>query len=145
VLLEQPANVRRRVLRNLFQDGHEHAERVVADDRAPRDFGNVPRLRHGDRQPVATIDVQHHVQVGGTVADVHDSLARHAERGTECLHCGDLAVAGGDALHRRDPDGVPVVRQPRADDVARRHDVLQRRMHDLVLRGGHHIELEDGR
>ena len=55
---------------DLLEHRHQHAERVVAQHGAPRDARDVLVFRDSDREAVAVVHVQHHVDVGAPVANV---------------------------------------------------------------------------
>src|SRR5262249_2284012 len=59
---------------HLLEHGHQHAAGVVAEHGAARDARELAVLRHGDREAVAVVDVQHHVDVRTTVADVDHAI-----------------------------------------------------------------------
>src|SRR5690349_11540384 len=88
------------------------------------------------------VDLEHHVNIRTAVADVNDAIARHAQGDAQCVYRGDLAVARGHSLDRFDLARVPGVAKPRADNVIRGDDSVERRAYDLLGRCRDDIELE---
>ncbi len=85
-------------MQHVFEDRHEHAERVLGENRALGDLRDVFVLRHGNREAVAQVHVQHHVHVGAAVANVDDAVGRQTETGLQIHEHGDFAVAGRNPL-----------------------------------------------
>src|SRR5690348_6395866 len=141
-ILEEGANAHRVPAGDLLEHGNEHAQRVVADDRPTRDLGDEPRLGGGDGQPVAAIDVEHHVNVGAAVADVDYALPRYAQLDANAVEGRNLAVTRGYAQDRCDLAGGPVELEARADDALGRDDPIERRFDDFLRRGGDDVEIE---
>src|SRR5206468_123008 len=73
LLLEHQADLTRVVATDLLQHRDQNTESVVADHRAAGDLCDVPRFGGGDGEALSTIDVQHHVNVRASIADVHDA------------------------------------------------------------------------
>ena len=99
-------------------------------------------LRHRDREPIAAVDVQHHVDVGAAVADVHDPIVRDLELLLELVQHRHLAVAGRHLDDGLDLSGGRIVAEPGAEHVVGRDDAVERRLHDLLRCRGDHVEEE---
>src|SRR5207302_3692775 len=78
---------------DLFQHGHEHAERVVTDHRALGDVRHLAGLRGGDREAIAAIHMQHDGNVRLPVAHVYDLITRHDVAGADLLDGGHLSTS----------------------------------------------------
>src|SRR5712664_494799 len=97
VIFKEGADLARSESGDLLETGHEHAQGVVADHRALRDVRDFACFRHGDREAIAAIDVQHHGNVRLPVSHVHDLIPRHDMAGANFLDRGHFAIARGDA------------------------------------------------
>src|SRR6266566_2441013 len=122
LLLEHQTNLARIVAGDLFQDRNQHAERIVTDHRAPRDLRDMSRFRCRDREAIAAIDVQHYVNVGASITDVHDAIARNAEANSQRINRGYLAVTGGNLDDRFHLAGFIAEAEVGADDVIGGHE-----------------------
>ena len=92
--LEQLPNARTLPSRNLLQDWYQCSQRVIAEYGPLGNLSDVLRLRHGDSESVAPVDMQHHVNVGTAVADVHDVGRRNPQLFLELIQPRDLAITG---------------------------------------------------
>ena len=86
--------------------------------------------------------MQHDVYVRTSVADVDHAVRGDSQVATQRFDDGHLAVAGRDAPYGAHLAGVRIEVELRAEDVLRRHDPRQRRLHDKARRGRHDEEGE---
>src|SRR5882724_9846926 len=139
---EKAPDARRVPAQNFFQHGHEDAHGVVAENGSLGDTRNELRFRDGDGQAVILVHVHHHGQVRTAVAHVDDLVVTDPEARPKFLQHGDLPPSGGrpnDGIHFA---GSFVVAEARAKDVVRRNDALERRLDDLLRRGGDYVEMK---
>src|SRR5262249_2116100 len=80
------------------------------------------------------LDVQHKGNVGTAVAYVNDAVGTDLKSRLQFVERSDLAVAGRNADDGFDLAGLRVIAEARAEDVIRRHDVLERRLDHLFGR-----------
>src|SRR5579871_6101143 len=91
--LEQGADTLGAPAGEVLEHRHQHAQRVVADDRAPRDLRDVLGLGGGDGEAAAMVDLEHHVDIRTAVADVDHAIARYAQSQAQFVDRGHLAPA----------------------------------------------------
>src|SRR5208337_4645894 len=91
---EQLANQARLPADNFFQDGNQNRQRAIADDRTLGDRRKIFVLGDGDGETVAPVHVQHDVNVGAAVADVHNAVGAGLEFIEQPVDDSHLAVAG---------------------------------------------------
>src|SRR4030095_9349982 len=60
---------------DLFQNGDQYTQRVVTENSTLGDLRNAFGFRYRDREPLAPIHVQHHMDVGAAVTHVDNSIA----------------------------------------------------------------------
>ena len=89
----------------------------------------MPRFGGGDGEALSTIDVQHHVNVRASIADVHNAVARNAKPETKGIDRGDFAVARGDLDDVLEVAGFFIEAEVSADDMVWGDDPLQRGVH----------------
>src|SRR5258708_11934338 len=130
--LEQFPNVPRPPVEQLIENRHHDAERVLAQHRAPGDPRELLVFRNGNREPVMVVDMQHHVNVGTTVADIDHTIGCDAQSMLELLDYRNLAVAGGHALARTNFLRIGVEFQLGAVDVFGRYYSGKRRDDDFA-------------
>src|SRR5262249_52327722 len=78
---------------NHFENGDDHSQRVAAENGALGDLRYVFGLGDRDGESVTCVDVQHHVNIGAAIADVHNVVRRHLEGALQFVQDRDLAVA----------------------------------------------------
>ena len=67
--------MRRRIpAQHIFENRHENAHGVVAEDGSLGDPRDVFVFRHGNRQSVILFDAHHHRKIGAAVADINDAV-----------------------------------------------------------------------
>src|SRR5690349_22136492 len=86
--------------------------------------------------------MEHDMNVGAAVADVHHSLAGHAELCANLIDGRDFAVSGWYAPHVIDLTGGAIELETGPDDAFGRDDAVEGRMDDFLRRGGHDEEIE---
>src|SRR4051794_23400362 len=85
--------------------------------------------------------VHHHRKIGTPVSHIDDVIVADAESGADLLKYGDLAPAGGGANDPRHFSGRFVVAKPRAENPLCGNNPFQRRLNDLLRRGGDNVEV----
>src|SRR2546425_12624617 len=127
---------------DVLEDGNQNAERVVAHHGALGDPGDVPGLGHGNSEAVAGVDLQHHMNVRATVADVDRTVGADLKLRLKLLQNGDLPVSGRDLGDRADFARRGVKVELSTVDVLRGHEALQGRLDDRLRRGRNDVERE---
>ena len=97
VRFEERANGWRVPFGDVFEDGNQDAEGIVAQDGPAGDLCDVLVFRHGDRQPAQAVDVQHHVYVRTAIANIDDAVVADEKLVAQALQNGHFAVSGGNS------------------------------------------------
>src|SRR5207248_5095498 len=139
--LEEGAYARGVPVDDFFENWHQHAQGVVAQNRAFGDLGNVPGLGDSNRETVPMVHVQHDVDVRAAVADVNNPVRTDLKLRLEIVHEGDLSVSG---VHADDGLDLPgsVKDQLRTVDVIGRDDVLESRLEHFLKPRLNHVKVE---
>src|ERR1035437_15044 len=124
---------------HVFQDGDEHAERVVGEDAAMSHLADVAILGDRDGEAADVVDVQHDVEIAGTIAHVDDAVLADAEMGAQLFDHGDFSVAGGEPDDGCDLAGSRIVAEAGAEDVIGRDHAFERGLDDFFRGGGNHV------
>ena len=141
--LEERADLRAVVADDLLEHRHEHAQRVVAHAPCAARSARCTRLRDGDREPVAPVDVEHHVHVGAAVADVDHAVARHAELRRAARRRAPPCRSRRHARDRLDLAGLRRRSRSACARCAPRGTMpVERRLHHLLGRGRDDVEVE---
>src|SRR5580700_1165820 len=113
---------------DVLQNRDQHAQPVLAEDGTPRNLRDVFVFRHRDGQPVQPVHVQHHVNVGTSVADINYAVVTDGKLRAQLLQNGYLAVARGNALNGLNLAAGWVVTEARSINVVRRDNSFQCRL-----------------
>jgi len=128
-------------MHDFFQHRDKNAHGVVAEHGALGNAADELGLAHCDGQAVVLINVHHHRQIGAAVAHVNNLVVADAKTRAKLFEHGNLAPACGGANDGIDFPGL-LVAEARAEDVIRRNDALERRLNNLLRRGGDYVEME---
>src|SRR5678815_4467565 len=142
VTIEERSDLWRSIAGDLLKHRNQHTQRIVTHDGAPGDLADSPRLRHRDGETFPAVDVQHHVEVGASVADIDDAVSRQPERDAKLVDRLDLAVPGRHTRDGFDLAGARRVGELRATNVRAREQPLQRGVHHFFGRRGDDVHLE---
>ena len=115
VRFEERANGRRVPFGDVFEDGNQNAERIVAEDGPAAICVMYLFSDTAMRQPAYAVDVQHHVYVRAAIADVDDAVVADEKLVAQALQNGHFAVSGGHA-HDGFDLALSVVAKPCAVD-----------------------------
>src|SRR5260370_8608406 len=96
--LEQFPNVPRPPVEQLIENRHHDAERVLAQHSASGDPRELLVLRNSNRQPVLVVDMQHHMNVGTTIAALYNTIGCDTQSMLELLDYRNFDVAARHAL-----------------------------------------------
>ena len=109
---------------DVFHDGNEDAERIVAQKGPLGDLREIFVLGDGNRQAFEAVDVQHDMDVRTAVPDIDDAVLADREFLPQMVEDCDLAVSGSQAEYVAD-FAVLVIGEPAREDVVRRYDAFQ--------------------
>ena len=99
---------------HLLQNGDQHAESIIAQDRTGRDRRDVRIFGNRDGEAREAVDVQHHVHVRTAVADVNKTILAHRRFCPQFIDHGYFAVTRGKPHDGLNLTGFGIVTKPRA-------------------------------
>src|ERR1035441_6170479 len=142
VRIEEAPNLRCVPTHNLLQHRDQHAQRVLAQNRAPRNRRQVAVLRHRNRQPVQPVHVQHHVDVGASVPHVHNPVVADGQPLPQFFQHHHFPVTRRHPHDRVDLARRLVVTKARPKNAVRRDDPFERRLDHFFRRRRHYVQRE---
>src|SRR5581483_9723957 len=141
IRFEEGADLRALPAGNVLQHRDEHRDGIAAEHGALRDLGYMTRLGNSDGEPIAEVDVQHDVNVGAAVADVHDVVGADLQLLLQVIEGRDFAVSSGGADNALDFARC-VVEELSAVDVVSGHYAFQGGADHFHRRSRQNVEIE---
>ena len=76
----------------VLQDRDKHAQSIVAEDRSFGNLGNLFRLRNRNGEAIASVHMQHDMNIRASVSNIHNSISRYLQFDLQVVQDGDFTI-----------------------------------------------------